>query len=604
MMIYLRPFALLCWLVLLAACGSTPAVPQVAGTMENQPPGSSVEQLLKKAGSGQSEKAQRLRLAAAERAFEQGDITAAADTLGQIMNKALPLDERMQAVALMAELALAQGHNQSALELLDQLGAAYLDTLPVKKQTRYQRIRALVLEANAQTLQALRVRLYIAPLLEESETPDNDEAIWRLTKQLAPSVSELTGDNVLDGWLKLARTYSGAGQLLYQQQDAIRTFVQSNPEHPAARKLPSELSQLLEQQSQVLPRIALLLPQEGSLAAVGQALRDGFIAAQQQALAEDGQAPALDLYDSNQMSDMDEFYQRAKAAGAFMVIGPLEKPLVRQLAMREQLPLPTLALNYADGQNRGPADLFQFGLAAEDEAREVARRAAADGMRRAVVMVPKSKWGDRVLEVFRQSWNAEGGELVAVEYIDQPIQINDQVAHLLRRLGSRRPARPSDFLFLAATPQQAQQIKPTLAYHGATNLPVYATSHLYGGDLSAQQMHDLEGIVFCETPWLLGMVDDPLHQQISRVWPQANSSLGRLYAMGIDAFRLASRLSGLKEMAGSSYEGFSGDLSLDGNLRIVRKLPWATFKNGQIQRLSEEADRQPIVPRFDDQHQQ
>jgi len=583
MMTRLYPFVIFCLLALLVACRNTPTAQQ-EGTQAVEPPG--VEQLLKQAGRGQSEKAQRLRLSAAELAFTQGDITAASTILAQITQASLPLDAQMQISTLTAEIALAQGQNEAAMAALEHPEPAHLDELPISQQIRYQQVRARVLEANGQLLAALRVRLYIAPLLEEeAQQISNDEAIWTLTKHLAPSIHETSGDSVLDGWLTLARSVSEAGALLYQQQDAIRAFVQNNPAHPAAQKLPLELLQLLQQQDQSLSRVALLLPQEGSLAAVGQALRDGFIAAQWQALEGEGRAPLVDVYDSGQISDMDEFYQSAKAKGAVLVIGPLEKPLVRQLAMREQLPLPTLALNYAEVQHSGPADLFQFGLAAEDEAREVARRAAADGMRRAVVMVPKSEWGERVLDVFHQSWNALGGELVAVEYLDQPVQISDQVANLLRQLRATSDETASaDFMFLAATSQQAQQVKPTLAYHRAANLPVYATSHLYNGNLTAGQGRDLEGIFFCETPWLLG-ADDPLRQQVASSWPEANSSLGRLYAMGIDAFHLASRLSLLKDVAGSSYEGLSGQLSLDNNLRIVRKLPWATFRNGQVQRL-------------------
>jgi len=611
MMLRLRLLVIFCLIGLSMACRNTEEVAHTGGQAVEPP---SVEQLLKQAGSGQSVKSQRLRLAAAEQAFAQGDIASAVTILAQITQAALPLGEQMQISALSAELALAQGQKEAALVALEQPWALHLDELPAAQQLRYQRIRALVLEANGQELSALRVRLYIAPLLQEAERTSNDEAIWRLTQQLAPSMTEPSGDTVLDGWISLARAVSTAGALLYQQQDAVRAFVQENPRHPAAQNLPPELAQLLEQHSQSLPRVALLLPQDGSLAAVGQALRDGFIAAQRQALAEGEAAPVLDVYDSNQISDMDEVYQQAKAAGAVLLIGPLEKPLVRQLAMREQLPLPTLALNYADAQHLVPADLFQFGLAAEDEAREVARRAAADGKRRAVVMVPKSEWGERVLDVFHQSWNTLGGELIAVEYIDQPIQINDQVANLLRQLRARplvadttQDELPTtdvpltnaavDFMFLAATTQQAQQIKPTLAYHQAADLPVYATSHLYGGHLTAQQMRDLEGIIFCETPWLLG-TDTPLRQQVTQIWPQAGGSLGRLYAMGIDAFHLASRLSLLKEVAGSSYEGFSGQLSLDKNQRIVRQLPWATFRYGQVQPLPEmdtpSIDIQPV----------
>jgi len=153
--------------------------------------------------------------------------------------------------------------------------------------------------------------------------------------------------------------------------------------------------------------------------------------------------PAIEVFDSSRVTSMDAFYAQAKAAGVQLVVGPLEKPLVKQLSTHQQLPITTLALNYSDSTVQGPAELFQFGLAAEDEAREVARRAWADGKRSAVAMVPKGEWGDRVLEAFRQSWQAKGGTFLGVERIDQPVALAQQVADLFQLRNSEGRAQPA-----------------------------------------------------------------------------------------------------------------------------------------------------------------
>ena len=147
---------------------------------------------------------------------------------------------------------------------------------------------------------------------------------------------------------------------------------------------------------------------------------------------------------------------------------------------------------------------------------------------------------------------------------------------------SRR--RDVDFIFLAATPQQAQQIKPTLAFQYAGDVPVYSTSHLFTGTYNQAQYIDLNGIMFCETPWLLN-VNDPLRQQASTQWPQAGGSLGRLYAMGADAYLLAPRLNQLKALPETRLQGLSGSLSLSPTQRVERQLPWAEFRDGQVQAL-------------------
>ena len=194
--------------------------------------------------------------------------------------------------------------------------------------------------------------------------------------------------------------------------------------------------------------------------------------------------------------------------------------------------------------------------------------------------------------------------MIAVVRIDQPARLAQQIAELfqLRQseargkrlqsvLGGEVAAQPSrrrdiDFIFLAATPQQAQQIKPTLAFQYAGDVPVYATSHLYSPKEEQNYYLDLEGIQFCETPWLLNAnPSDNLPQVIGSQWPQASSSLGRLYAMGVDAYRLAPRLAQLKAMPETRIDGFSGSLSLSPDQRIQRQLPWAAFRDGQVQRL-------------------
>ncbi len=403
------------------------------------------------------------------------------------------------------------------------------------------------------------------------------------------------------GWTSLALAVKSAGTL-EQQQAAIDTWRTQNPEHPAAKQLPTALVKLKELASQPLTKIALLLPQEGQLAGVARALRDGFMAAHFQAQQSGQAVPAVQVFDSSRISSLDDFYRQAQAAGVQLVIGPLEKPLVKKLAAYPQLPITTLALNYADAGQKAPPQLFQFGLAAEDEAREVSRRARADGMVRAVALVPSGEWGDRVLAAFRKDWEANGGTLLAAERIAQPIALAQQIAELFQlrqsegrakslqsTVGGNIAAQPSrrqdiDFIFLASTPQQAQQIKPTLNFQYAGDVPVYATSNLYSASGDVNQYNDMTGIRFCETPWLLDS-SNSLRQQVVQQWPQAAGSLGRLYAMGVDAYSLAPRLGQLKALPDNRVEGLSGSLSMNANQRIERQLPWAEFAGGQVKRL-------------------
>lgn len=593
----LRPLSALFLAGLLAACASSPS--NNLGQLPRTPQ-ASIEQMLQQAAESKPEQAALLRLSAADQSYQQNDVARATRILEQINIASLQPAQQIFASTLKAELAMARKQPKSALTALQHPSFERLGELPVEQQIRTQLVRARALEADGQTLAAARERVFIAPLLSGQAANDNHENIWELVSSLPPQTSA-GADSDLAGWLELVRA-TKSGATLEQQQAAIDQWVAQNPQHPAAEQLPEALIKLRELASQPLTRIALLLPQEGQLANVARALRDGFLAAHYEAQQAGQNPPQIKLYDSSRIGSLDAFYQQAQADGVQLVVGPLEKPLVKQLSDREQLPITTLALNYSDAGQEGPAQLFQFGLAAEDEAREVARRAWNDGMRRAVALVPRGDWGDRVLDAFRQSWQAQGGTLIAAEHVDQPVELARQIADLFQlreseararrlqnTLGTSLDAQPArrqdiDFIFLAATPQQAQQIKPTLAFQYAGDVPVYATSHLFTGAHSQAQYQDLEGIRFCETPWLLD-THAPLRQEVSNQWPQAGGSLGRLYAMGVDAYRLAPRLGQLQALPDSRIDGLSGSLSLNATQRIERQLPWAEFRGGQIQRL-------------------
>ncbi|WP_084309768.1 penicillin-binding protein activator [Pseudomonas jinjuensis] len=591
----LRPLPALFLAGLLAACASSPS--SNLGDLPRTPD-ASIEQLLQQASTAKPEEAVLLRLSAADLAYQQKDFARSAQILEQVPLDSLKPAQQIFSSTLQAQLALARNKPKAALQALQHPSFERLGELPVEQQARSGLIKSQALAADGQILAAARERVFVDPLLNAEATAKNHEEIWTLVSRLP--VEQLQGsgsEGDLDGWLELARI-TKTSSTLAEQQANIETWRSQHPDHPAAKRLPEPLEKLKSLASQPLNRIALLLPQQGQLANVARALQDGFLAAHYQAQRSGQPQPSIRIYDSTQVRSMDDFYRQAQTDGAQLVVGPLEKPLVKQLSTRQQLPITTLALNYADSGQESPAQLFQFGLSAEDEAREVANRAWKDGMRRAVALVPRGEWGDRVLASFSRSWQANGGTLIAAEHVDQPVQLAQQIADLLQLrqsetrakrlegvLGSSVDTQPSrrqdiDFIFLAATPQQARQIKPTLAFQYAGDLPVYATSNLYTGVSNPAQDQDLNGIRFCETPWLL-QPNNSLRQQVTAQWPQAAGSLGRLYAMGADAYRLAPRLPELKAVPTMQLDGLSGTLSLNPSQRIERRLPWAEFRNGE-----------------------
>jgi outer membrane PBP1 activator LpoA protein len=164
---------------------------------------------------------------------------------------------------------------------------------------------------------------------------------------------------------------------------------------------------------------------------------------------------------------------------------------------------------------------------------------------------------------------------------------------LRRTLGSKiefipRRRQDIDFIFMAASSRQARLIPPQLRFHHAPKIPVYTTSHSYGGTVDPDMDRDMDGVQFSDMPWTLKQAtpDNHLKADIRGNWPDMEKRYSRLYAMGIDAYYIIGQLNSLRRNRSSYYQGETGDLSLDINNRLQRRLTWARFERGIPQVLT------------------
>jgi len=584
----------LSWLVV--GCSSQPT------QLDDLPrtPQASVDQLLKDAEGESGPQAELLRLYAAQAAMQSGDAERTQLILQRIPQSKLPSDQQIRFSELQAQSALAIGDNAGAQRAIQHPSLQQLDSRPLDEQLRVQQLRADIYDANEKPVEAAQERMFIDSLLPANAQASNQQAIWdslakASTTDLQAASNKATGE--FAGWVQLALINRQNSNLDLQIQ-ALQAWRETYPTHPANSKLPKAMEQLQELQASRPTHIGLLLPFSGPLANVAQALRDGFLAAQYQAQSQGIEQPQVTLYDSTQYVDALQALNQAKSEGVQWIIGPLEKDKVAYLAALPNLPLPVLSLNYSEQQGNNALTFYQFGLAPEDEARSAAMRAWEDGRRRMATLSTNDDWSQRANYAFKQQWEALGGELIGQEIVDQPATVANQMGELLKiRQSERRantvqgilgdvkalptPRQDLDALFLAATPLQARQIKPTLAFQYAAALPVYATSHSYQVDPSGSQNTDLDGLLVAETPWLLEQ-DDPLYQSVTASWPQAAGPLGRLYAMGIDAQRIFSRLPQMRQYPDTRIEGATGLLSLTQGGRIQRDLAWGQIEDGLL----------------------
>ena len=90
--------------------------------------------------------------------------------------------------------------------------------------------------------------------------------------------------------------------------------------------------------------IAVLLPQSGRMSKAADAIRDGLLAAYYQDSKTAADSPVLHFYDSDAVSPV-TLIQQARAAGADLVIGPLDRDRVEAVikAGKNLFPVPTSA---------------------------------------------------------------------------------------------------------------------------------------------------------------------------------------------------------------------------------------------------------------------
>jgi outer membrane PBP1 activator LpoA protein len=355
-------------------------------------------------------------------------------------------------------------------------------------------------------------------------------------------------------------------------------------------------------------RLALLLPMSGRIKATSIAIRDGFIAAH---YASPGNRKKIHfkIYDTSS-GNISSVYNKAVSDGAQMIIGPLRKRNVQQLADSGDLKVPVLALNVIPSRQDGspPNNMYFFGLSPEDEARQIAERAIFVNKLRAVVFVPNTPWGGRVQRAFTERYKELGGKVVeAATYQPSASDFSKDIKKLLnlddsksRFYSLRRtlrtkmefaPSRRSDaeFLFVAGFARQIRLIAPQLKFHQARDLPIYATSHVYTGVEDVRRDNDMNGIIFCDTPWNLSGKDNmhPIKKSIAENWPGRLYGLSRLFALGADAYNVVPYLTWLKSQPYERYTGQTGMLSVDKNQRIRRTLQWAKFDKGKATILQE-----------------
>ena len=310
-----------------------------------------------------------------------------------------------------------------------------------------------------------------------------------------------------------------------------------------------------------VPHIALLLPlKSASFGHAAEAVLQGFLAA----ASARRQALPVHVYESvDESTDIIALYQQAVANGARAVTGPLTRNGVAALTTYPGITVPTLALNFTDGKEA--EKLYFFGLTAEMEARQIALLASSAGLRSASIVSSGTPLSKRLTLAFAEEWKILGNSIAKeILYHDDPTVLADL------------PATEGNMVFLAADAETAHLIRPYLNM----TLPVYATSQLFNGNTDTLTNFDLNDVHFIDMPWML-QPDHPAVMIYPRSNPPLEADMERLYALGIDAFRLIQIMLDNSYRTNLPLDGVTGRIRLNAHRQFQREAIPAQFWQGR-----------------------
>jgi uncharacterized protein len=530
------------------------------------------------------------RLQSIESLIQGGKGNAAKQQADLINAAELTPQQQAQFNLLSAQILLSFGEAEQAVS---KLAVTETEQLGINDKIKFYQSEAFAYSLTGNLLESAKARIALdAFLTKPDERKKNQGIILESLGLLPESVvqNQKAETSSLPEWMSIAKILASRNQNPAKFNAALASWRATNLAHPATIYL-AGVANMPEDNGETPKSIAILLPESGPYLDPAKAIKAGFLAAHSRHNGNGGK-PALHFYDTEKGKTA-ELYQQAVQEGAKLVIGPLNKENIQSLAATT-LTVPVLALNHVPSLSK--QNLYQFALSPIDDVAEITQKAALDGRKKALLLVPDNEQGKRVSSYIIEDWQRLGGAILQKETYDPTkADFSTAIKNLLgvdeseNRAKNVQQAFPTaqntphkrkdvDALFLSAYGKEGRAINPQLVQAG--ELPVYALPTIYSGLPDLMGDTALNGITFCDTPWLFnGAYSGELSMiSLRDILNQFPISYIRLVAMGIDAYHLAGKLSSLST---TPYSGATGNLSLASGNRIKRNLVCAKFVMGQ-----------------------
>jgi hypothetical protein len=298
----------------------------------------------------------------------------------------------------------------------------------------------------------------------------------------------------------------------------------------------------------------------------------------------DGEGIVIELFETgDSVPEILSAYQTA--SGEYdLIIGPLARSAVSAIAQSGKISKPTVVLG-ANDNGVSPAQMLAVGLSIEDEVQQLAQWASNDKARsKLMILSTNAAWQRRAAKAFLSQWQPH--EVSTLELSASSGYLSTSG---LKQLKTQLQKVKPNVLFLALDASQTEQIRSMLP----PDLIIYGSSQLNALARPEQETPDqhplLEGIRFLDLPWQV----QPEHTAVM-IYPRLISEQKRvadnerLYALGIDAFRIAREIS-LNQQTQFKLDGVTGQLNIQFNHaspHFERKMLPAVFRAGNAQVIS------------------
>ncbi|AIY43906.1 LppC putative lipoprotein [Collimonas arenae] len=337
-----------------------------------------------------------------------------------------------------------------------------------------------------------------------------------------------------------------------------------------------------------LASIALLLPLRSSpLGAAADAVRSGFLNAYER----DKSGLAVTVIEAaDTPSDMLAAYNAASKKYDILV-GPLSRTGLTAIIQNGKVEKPTIALTQPDfsgGKDAVlPTQLLPIGLSIEAEARQVANWVGTDyAPGKVLVLSTSTAWQKRVASAFAQQIQGSGlhAEVVTLSLENGVFNV-DALTQLQQRVEGEMPR----LLFAALNADQTKQIRIAIG----DQTPIFGISQLnpltLGDSNPDHQIPELNGVRLVDIPWQVqpdnpAVMIYPRHEVAAD--QRRNADMERLYALGIDAFRIAHEVAARNTVF--QIDGVTGKLNVNfgaGTPGFERVEPTAAYQNGIVMPL-------------------